>query len=95
MFCSVTENSGSCEGPAGGERWGLFETDGSVRFGSRKLCKTCDTWRDCRGLGSQGGLRGRLSGAQREQKGAAHCLPAPCTIHSMVLWEDFLEDLAA
>lgn len=58
VLCSVTENSGSCKGPAGGKRWGLFETDGSVRFGSRKLCKTCDTWRDCRGLGFQGGLRG-------------------------------------
>lgn len=58
VFCRVTENSGSCEGPAGGKRWGLFETDGSVRFGSQKLCKTCDTWRDCRGLGFQGGLRG-------------------------------------
>lgn len=79
MFCGITENSGLCEGPAGGKRWGLWETDGSVRFGSRKLCKTGDTWRGCGGLGSQGGLGGRLGGA-REAGEWGDLLPA-CTLH--------------
>lgn len=36
-----------------GRRWGLFETDGSVRFGSGGVCKTHCAWRACRGLGSR------------------------------------------
>lgn len=78
--CSaVSQSSGSCEGPAGGKHWGLFGTDGSVRFGSRKSCKTCDTWRDCRGLGSPGGLGGQVGGAQSAQGVGDPACPPPAS----------------